>query len=94
MTSPHLSGRFLVPTAAWPLDTAFTEDGFSFTLGDLVQAQAERCVNAYPFGTYWWLVRKIDLTAAGTIDFKTAPNEAGQVEIGYGLSPPSNIAVT
>ena len=70
-----------------PLDTAFTEDGFSFTLGDLVQAQAERCVNAYPFGTYWWLVRKIDLTAVGTIDFKTAPNEAGQVEIGYGLSP-------
>ncbi len=35
--------------------------------------------------TFWFLLRQVDRMAIGAVDFKNAPNAAGEVEIGYGL---------
>ena len=39
----------------------------------------------YLWHTFWLLVRKQDNVVVGTADFKSPPNEHGNVEIGYGL---------
>lgn len=36
--------------------------------------------------SFWWIVRKSDRAVVGSADFKAPPNEAGEVEIGYGLN--------
>ena len=46
----------------------------------------ERNENEYYWHSFWFLVRKSDRAVIGSADFKTGPNEKGEVEIGYGLS--------
>ena len=35
--------------------------------------------------TFWFLVRRVDKMVIGAVNFKNAPNEAGEVAIGYDL---------
>lgn len=37
--------------------------------------------------SFWLIIRKSDRVAVGSADFKAPPDKAGEVEIGYGLSP-------
>jgi len=39
----------------------------------------------YLYRTFWFLLRKSDRVIVGSVCFKGAPNDAGEVEIGYGL---------
>lgn len=39
----------------------------------------------YMWHSFWFLERKSDGVIVGSADFKNLPNEAGEVEIGYGL---------
>jgi RimJ/RimL family protein N-acetyltransferase len=39
----------------------------------------------YLYHTFWFLIRKSDRVVVGSADFKDAPNEDNEVEIGYGL---------
>ena len=42
-------------------------------------------VEEYYWHSFWFLIRKSDRTVVGSADFKTGPNQIGEVEIGYGL---------
>lgn len=39
----------------------------------------------YLWHSFWFLIRREDRTAVGSIDFKNVPDPSGGVEIGYGL---------
>ena len=39
----------------------------------------------YIWHSFWFIIRKSDRVVVGSIDFKSTPNDAGEVEIGYGL---------
>ena len=39
----------------------------------------------YLWHSFWFLIRKADRVVVGSADFKDIPNEAKEVEIGYGL---------
>lgn len=39
----------------------------------------------YLYHSFWFIIRKSDRTVVGSADFKDAPNEDHEVEIGYGL---------
>ena len=55
---------------------------------DIVCAQLEftqKDPQNYLWHSFWLLVRKSDRVAVGSADFKTIPDERGEVEIGYGL---------
>jgi len=39
----------------------------------------------YVYHSFWFIIRKADKRAVGTIDYKNIPNERKEVEIGYGL---------
>lgn len=41
----------------------------------------------YFWHSFWFMLRKSDRVVIGSADFKAPPNEQGEVEIGYGLSP-------
>lgn len=40
----------------------------------------------YPYHSFWLMIRKSDRVVVGSADFKNVPNEAGEIEIGYGLA--------
>lgn len=55
---------------------------------EIVKGQIEITENDlenYVWHSFFFLVRKRDRTVVGAADFKCAPNENGEVEIGYGL---------
>lgn len=55
---------------------------------DIVKGQLEKTEKDpenYLWHSFWFLIRKCDRTVVGSSDFKDAPNEKGEVEIGYGL---------
>ncbi len=57
---------------------------------DIVKNQIEICkkdLENILFRTFWFIILKHERTIIGTIDFKNLPNESGEAEIGYGLSP-------
>ena len=39
----------------------------------------------YIYHSFWFIIRKADKIAVGSMDFKNVPNEKKEVEIGYGL---------
>ena len=47
--------------------------------------KTEKNPDAYLWHSFWFLVRKSDRVVIGSADFKDIPNEAQEVEIGYGL---------
>lgn len=46
---------------------------------------AERDHENYLWHSFFFLIRRSDRTVVGSADFKSIPNERGEVEIGYGL---------
>ena len=60
-------------------------DGF---FGKIVAGQIAPC-KAHPdqllYHTFWLILLKESRVAVGAADFKAPPNEAGEVEMGYGL---------
>ena len=55
---------------------------------EIVKGQLEKTEknpDAYLWHSFWFLVRKSDRVVIGSADFKDIPNEAQEVEIGYGL---------
>jgi len=48
---------------------------------------AEVATELHPWYTYWLVVLVAELCGAGLAGFKGAPDERGEVEIGYGISP-------
>lgn len=44
----------------------------------------EDCIHYY-WHTFWLLIRKKDRVVVGSADFKSPPDEKGNIEIGYGL---------
>lgn len=55
----------------------------------IVRGQLERCEKDPEnrlFYTFWLMIRKSDGVAVGSFDYKNAPDENGEVEIGYGLN--------
>ena len=56
----------------------------------IIKKQAEITENNpadYVWHSFWLIMRKADRVVVGSADFKAPPNNAGEVEIGYGLSP-------
>lgn len=45
----------------------------------------ERDPDNFVWHSFWFLIRKSDRVVVGSADFKAAPNQRGEVEIGYGL---------
>lgn len=64
---------------AEPLESDFLE---IIERQNQVIGQNER---SYPWYSFWLMIRKCDGVVVGSADFKTAPDEKGEVEIGYGL---------
>ena len=55
---------------------------------NIINGQINRIENDpenYVYHSFWFIIRKSDKKVVGTIDFKSIPNELGEVEIGYGL---------
>jgi len=55
---------------------------------EVIKGQAEKASmdeENYLYYTFWFLVRKADCVVVGSACFKNAPNEHGEIEIGYGL---------
>lgn len=50
---------------------------------DIIKSDPEN----YFWHSFWFMLRKSDRVVVGSADFKAPPNEQGEVEIGYGLSP-------
>ncbi len=54
----------------------------------IVEGQAvltEENAPEYYWHSFWLLIRRSDRTVVGSADFKSGPDENGEVEIGYGL---------
>lgn len=47
----------------------------------------EQDADNYMWHSFWLLIRREDRLAIGSADFKDVPDERGETEIGYGLSP-------
>ncbi|MPN27820.1 hypothetical protein SDC9_175254 [bioreactor metagenome] len=58
---------------------------------DIVKGQlaiTEQDPENYLWHSFWLILRRSDRIVVGSADFKDVPNEAGEVEIGYGLGKP------
>lgn len=78
---PRLEERLGVVYEAEPISGAFK----GIIKGRLDKMDA--CGSDYLWLTFWLIVRKADNIVVGSADFKAPPDEAGGVEIGYGLAP-------
>lgn len=67
---------------AEPLEGIFRE----IVIGQLHATKADP--EQYWWHSFWMLIRKSDRVIVGSADFKDAPDQWGQVEIGYGLGKP------
>ena len=76
---PALERELAVTYQAQPM-----ADWFSAIVRTQQKITADDAANRL-FHTFWFLLRKTDRIAVGAADFKGPPNEAGEVEIGYGL---------
>jgi ribosomal-protein-alanine N-acetyltransferase len=56
-------------------------------IGLKLVAMGEVKKRLWPWSTYWLLMIAAEQTAAGLAGFKGAPDDSGQVEIGYGVEP-------
>jgi len=70
------------------LDCRYCAEPMEGMFLDIVKGQLEITekdeVN-YLYHTFWFLIRKSDRIVIGSADFKDAPNDDNEVEIGYGL---------
>jgi len=56
-------------------------------IGLKVTAMAQVQEGLWPWHTYWLIVDRAKQVGAGLVGFKGVPDDAGQVEIGYGIEP-------
>lgn len=78
---PRLQAQLGCTYGAQPLEGPFLQ---------IVQGQARTAQQDpahFLWHTFWWIVRRQDGMAVGSIDFKAPPGPQGLVEIGYGLGP-------
>ena len=76
---PALNKELNCTYKAEPMEGFFLE----IVKSQLTKAQADptNCL----FHSFFFLIRKTDRVVVGSADFKNAPNQNGEVEIGYGL---------
>jgi len=56
-------------------------------IGIKLERMAAAPVHQQLWWTYWLIVVRAERRGAGLVGFKGAPNDAGEVEIGYGIAP-------
>lgn len=77
-----------IPHLTEELECLYPGDMLEGKLKNAVAAQLERALadqENSQWHTFWAILRKADKVFIGSADFKDAPNEEGEVEIGYGL---------
>lgn len=77
-----------IPHLTEELECIYPGDMLEGNLKAAVSLQLERAkadsANAQ-WHTFWFILRKVDKMVLGAADFKNVPNEAGEVELGYGI---------
>lgn len=76
---PALEKELAISYEAEPIEGIFLQI-IKGQVAKVAQNEAE-----YLYHTFWLLVREQDRVVVGSADFKTPPNQLGEVEIGYGL---------
>lgn len=77
-----------IPALEKELNCSYKAESIEGFFRKIVEGQAkltEENVSEYYWHSFWFLIRRSDRTVVGSVDFKTGPNENGEVEIGYGL---------
>lgn len=72
------------------LAVSYQGEAMTGFIREIVKQQINR-VSKFPtahFSDFWLIILRDTRTVIGSADFKTLPNEAGEVEIGYGLAAP------
>lgn len=72
------------------LAVSYQGEAMTGFIREIVKQQINR-VSKFPtahFSDFWLIILRDTRTVIGSADFKTLPNEAGEVEIGYGLATP------
>jgi RimJ/RimL family protein N-acetyltransferase len=70
-----------------PVSRAILTDRLRRAIGMKIDKMAAVKEEDHPWLTYWIIVLDEDGFGAGMAGFKGIPNEAGEVEIGYGIDP-------
>jgi hypothetical protein len=70
-----------------PVSRAILTDRLQRAIGMKIDKMAEANPSEHSWVTYWLIVVREDRFGAGMAGFKGVPNEAGEVEIGYGIDP-------
>ncbi len=77
-----------LPALEKALDCSYQAEPVEGIFKEIVAGQAAIAAadpDNYLWHTFWFVVRKSDRCVVGSIDFKSPHNDAGEVEIGYGL---------
>lgn len=78
-----------LPALEKELSCAYCDEPLAGHFLEVVKAQrliAQSDPDNDAWHSFFWMVRKADHAVVGSLDFKDAPNAAGEVEIGYGLA--------
>ena len=77
-----------MPTLEAELNCTYRGEPVKGFFVDIVKGQIAKIENDEEnqlFHTFWLIIRKADRIVVGSTAFKGAPNEDGEIEIGYGL---------
>lgn len=77
-----------IPMLEKQLSCSYQAEPMEGFFREIVKGQleiTEKDSTNYMWHSFWFLVRKTDRVVIGSVDFKDAPNEKHEVEIGYGL---------
>ncbi len=77
-----------IPTLEKELGVSYQAEAVEGFFQTILQGQVTKVLEnqqTYLYHTFWLLIRKEDRVVVGSADFKSPPNENGEIEIGYGL---------
>lgn len=77
-----------MPALEKALDCTYRAEPLEGFFRTIVEGQLKitrESAESYVWHSFWLLIRRSDRVVVGSADFKAEPNEAGEVEIGYGL---------
>lgn len=77
-----------IPALEYELGCVYRAEPLTSIFLDIVKQQYEivkKDNSNYLYYTFWFIILKTDKAVVGSADFKSIPNEKGEVEIGYGL---------
>lgn len=80
-----------LPRLEQDLNCSYQAEPVDLVLKNIISKQAEKAEQDSSnliFHSFLFLIRKSDGIVVGSADFKDVPNQAGEVEIGYGLGEP------